>query len=159
MMQIDDDLYKELMNIKIQLEKEYRNTIQELKYYNSDLSKFIGKECKKIMTSIDLDLWQYKKSTTVIRKGEFKHIDEDTGFQQLSLLKKQADVDRYLNKKFGWNRFETCIIWGNYPFESIIVWDVVNDIKFELIGDEVKTFLTLEHIKKGEVYEPKKIIT
>ena len=127
-------------------------TPEEMAYYNSDISKFIGKNCAKIMTSIDADLLQYKASRSMIRLAEYKHGYETVGEKQRGLLKNMARIFRFLNdgKKVGIT-FECGVVRGDPPFDHIEFEDFIYDKKYTYSGEDVKTFLTLEHPWREDV--------
>lgn len=122
----------------------YRKTRKDYIYYNSDLSKFIGEELPKIMTSIDVDLFQVKKSKRVIRIAEYKHEREQLGRQQRDALKLLADGFRKLNTcKTVW-AWEVYLLRGNYPYKKLVCENLITNTKMTLYNEDVKKFLTME---------------
>lgn len=117
-------------------------------YFNSELNKYIGENLPKIMTSIDVDLFQVKLSRKIIRFAEYKHMGEKTGVQQEKALKqlaKMADVINKNNELFeGWT-MQVMIIRGNIPYDYIEITDLITG-KFYKVSDKEKIdkFLTLE---------------
>jgi len=122
----------------------YRVNKEDYIYFNSDLNKFIGKECQKIMTSIDCDLLQHKKSKKLLRIGEYKHIGEGVGNQQNDVLKEIARLFKWAMDNGYDRKLECNLIRGNYPFLKLDVYDYVTNSNFTLEGDDVKKYLTIE---------------
>lgn len=125
----------------------YRLTKDDYVYYNSDLNKFIGKEIKKEMTSIDLDLLQYKKSRGIIRLAEYKHNGEKLGYQQESVLRELSKAFKFLNEHNYPMKFQCHLIRGNYPYGKIAVTDFITDKTYELDGDNVIQYLMVNPVK------------
>ena len=123
----------------------YRKSKRDYVYYNSDLSKYIGDELPKVMTSMDIDIAQHKISKNLIRVAEYKHPGEATGSMQNRLLREIANVFRWAMDNGYQAKFECGIIRGEYPYESIEYEDYINNTKTVITGDDVKNFLTLEH--------------
>lgn len=128
----------------------YRKTAKDFVYFNSDLNKFIGEECEHSMTSIDIDLAQFKKSRGIIRIAESKHLNESIGYQQNSLLEELAQIAEFINKSGYRNKdgrviqLEVDLIRGNYPYGEIQVKDYITSTTTTISGDNVKKYLTLE---------------
>jgi len=117
-------------------------------YFNSDLNKYIGENLPKIMTSIDVDLFQVKLSRRIIRFAEYKHVGETTGVQQEKALKQLAKMAGVINKNTelfdGWT-MQVMIIRGNVPYDYIEITDLINGKFYKVAGKkEIDKFLTLE---------------
>ena len=122
----------------------YRKTKRDYIYFNSDLNKFIGDVLPKIMTSIDCDLLQYKKSKRILRIGEYKHNGEELGYQQNEALKEIARLFKWA-MDMGYDRkLECVIIRGNYPFDKLEIIDFIKNNSFIVEGEDVKKYLTFE---------------
>lgn len=118
-------------------------------YYNSELNQYIGESLPKIMTSIDLDLFQVKLSKKIIRFAEYKHLKEGTGYQQqkslsiLSVIAKKINENKNLFD--GWT-MEVNIIRGNHPFDYIEVEDLVYNKKQKIDNKkQIDDYLTLAY--------------
>lgn len=135
-----------MKTVKFEIEDNaYRTTEKDYTYYSSDLSKFIGEELSKIMTSINGDLLQFKKSKDMLRVGEYKHEGESMGYQQLNLLNKIEDVFEYARKGGCPTKLEVVILIGNPPFNRLIIQDLTRGICFQIEGqEEVRNYLTIE---------------
>lgn len=118
-------------------------------YYNSELSEFIGKECKKVMTSIDIDILQVKTSRNMIRFIESKHIGEKLGDQQHKALKTLGWIARQMNKNqemFNNKTMQVYLVRGNRPYEHIGIYDFVNFKNYELNDvAKIKEFLQCDY--------------
>jgi len=117
-------------------------------YFNSELNKYIGEKLPKIMTSIDLDLFQVKKSRKIIRFAEYKHSNEKIGYQQSEALKRLAKMAIEINKNkelFEEWTMQVMIIRGNDPYDYIEITDLLTN-KVYKVDDKIKInkFLTLE---------------
>ena len=137
----------------------YRNTTKELKYYASDLNKYIGKECDRNMSVINIDLCMYKekqKKNNILRIIESKHSNEDIPKQQLKILMILAELFKWVNKWIIKNtEFELFIITADPPYDYASIWDLINDEIFDLKNIDFKHFLefkNFDHIPK-ENYE------
>lgn len=118
-------------------------------YYNSELSEFIGKECKKIMTSIDVDILQIKSSRNIMRFIESKHLREKIGYQQEKALRTLAWVAKIVNKNpalFNGKKIEVYLVRGNKPYNEIEIYDFLT-FKTYCLNDveKIKSFLQLEY--------------
>lgn len=117
-------------------------------YFNSELNKYIGENLPKVMTSIDLDLFQVKVSRKIIRFAEYKHIKERIGYQQLKALQQLAKMAKTINinKELfdGWT-MQVMIIRGNVPYDYIEINDLITN-KLYKISDKkiINKILTLE---------------
>lgn len=133
----------------------YRKTTDELKYYASDLNKYIGKECSRNMSVINIDLCMYKekqKKNNVLRIIESKHSNEDIPKQQLKILMILAELFKWVNKWIIKNtEFELFIITADPPYDYASIWDLINDEIFDLKNIDFKHFLefkNFDHIPK-----------
>ena len=122
----------------------YRTTKRDYVYYNSDLNKFIGDVLPRIMTSIDCDLFQLKKSKKILRIGEYKHEEEKLGYQQNDALKEIARLFKWAMERGYDRKLECVIIRSNYPFEKLTIFDFIAEKTFVVEGEDVKKYLTLE---------------
>ena len=117
-------------------------------YYNSELNQFIGENLPKIMTSIDLDLFQVKTARKIIRFAEYKHDKESLKNQQEKALKQLAIIAKVINSNSemfdGWT-IQVVLIRGNKPFSKIMVHDFLTSKDFIFDNEkDINTFLTLE---------------
>jgi len=118
-------------------------------YYNSDLNRFIGEKLPKIMTSIDLDLFQLKKKKKIIRFAEYKHENEKLGHQQKKALEQLGKIAKNINENTnlfdGW-KVSVVLIRGNFPFNVIKVYSFIDGNEC-IITDEnkIKSYLTIEN--------------
>lgn len=138
-----DQQNKKYITIEVP-ENSYRTTATDYVYYSSDLSKYIGKECDKVMTSINIDLAQFKKSKKILRIAEYKHENEEMKYQQNELLKELAKAFDFLNNHNYPIKFEICIIRGNHPYSKIQIKDLLTNTTYLVEGDAVKKYLTFE---------------
>ena len=122
----------------------YRKTRKDYTYYNSDLNKYIGEELPRIMTTINVDLLQFKKSKNILRFSEYKHIKEDIGYQQEQVLIELAKAFDFLNKNNYPIKFECGLIRGDYPFDELSITDYITNTNFTIKDNDVKKYLTLE---------------
>lgn len=118
-------------------------------YYNSELSEFIGIQCKKVMTSIDIDILQVKASRNMLRFIESKHIGEKLGDQQEKALKQLGWLARLVNKNdelFSGKVMQVFLIRGNKPYDKVEIYDFVNFNLYELSEKEkIKSFLECDY--------------
>ncbi len=117
-------------------------------YFNSELNKYIGENLPRIMTSIDLDLFQVKLSRKIIRFAEYKHIGESMGEQQEKALKQLAKMADVINKNKelfdGWT-MQVMIIRGNIPYDYIEITDLIMGKFYKVsVKDKINKFLMLE---------------
>ena len=122
----------------------YRVNKEDYIYFNSDLNKFIGKELPRIMTSIDCDLLQLKKSKKILRIAEYKHVGEGVGYQQNDALKEIARLYKWAMDNGYDRKLECHLIRGNYPYTQLEIEDYVTNVTYTLEGEDVKKYLTLE---------------
>lgn len=120
-----------------------------MNYYNSELSEFIGTQCKRIMTSIDVDILQVKTSKNILRFIESKHINEKLGDQQEKALKTLGWLANIINKNsamFGGKKIQVYLVRGNRPYENIEIFDFVTYKKYKISGiEKVKKFLEVDY--------------
>jgi hypothetical protein len=118
-------------------------------YFNSDLSEFIGKQCRKVMTSIDVDILQVKASRRIIRFIESKHKNEKVGDQQRKALSILGKIGRAVNKNhvlFDTWSVEVYIVRSNIPYHDVEIEDLVNFTEFKIIDvEKFKKFLEVEY--------------
>lgn len=110
------------------------------KYFNSDLNKYIGENLPRIMTTIDIDLFQVKLSRKIIRFAEYKHTNEKIGVQQLKALKQLAKIANVVNKNskhFEDWKLQVLIIRGDEPYDFIEITDLIKDKKYTLKNKEI----------------------
>jgi len=112
---------------------EYR-TDKDLKYYSSDLSKWIDENCTHEMTSINMDIVQYKRSLGLSRNIEYKHNNEGMKGGQEELL-------RIFSKDKP-----TYLIRGDYPFKEAKIKRISDGKTITVDDDELRMFLNFELI-------------
>ena len=95
-------------------------TPEEMKYYGSDLNKFVNENCSKEQTVINIDLLIYKRSEKHIRIIESKHIGERMYYSQKEILKilSTAILPNY--------KYEVFIVIGDPPdYEPVTIIDII----------------------------------
>lgn len=124
---------------------EYR-TVDELRKYGSDYNKWLHYHCRPDMTVIDIDCVQWDYNKRILRLVESKHKDEITNrtSHQFKLLRFLALMLRQLNKTINTYTFELYIVTGDYPYDTLIVENLITHTKQTLTGDEVKKFTNME---------------
>jgi len=127
----------------------YRKTTDELKYYASDLNKYIGKECDRNMSVINIDLCMYKEKqngNNILRIIESKHSNEDIPEQQLKILMILAELFKWVNKWIIKNtEFELFIITADPPYDCASIWNLINNKKFDFKNTNFKHFLEFKN--------------
>jgi len=117
-------------------------------YFNSELNRYIGENLPKIMTSIDMDLFQVKISRKIIRFAEYKHLNEGVGKQQLKSLEILAKIAKVINANshlFDNWKIQVMIIRGNKPYDYIEIKDLCDNCVYKVEDKkEINRFLTLE---------------
>ncbi len=101
-------------------------------YYGSELNRHIDKNCEHDFTSINIDCFQLKWESKVVRFIESKHTLEPLGDQQLKALKLLAT---HIKLADGW-QVKVYIVRGDPPYEKIDVQDLITNEKFKVIGEE-----------------------
>jgi len=98
-------------------------TPEEMKYYGSDLNKFVNENCSKEQTVINIDLLIYKRSKKHIRIIESKHISEGAmEFSQKEVLKILSTA------QFSGYIFEVFIVIGDPPnYEPVKIVDITDN--------------------------------
>ena len=97
-------------------------TPEEMKYYGSDLNKFVDKNCFHEMTVNNMDLLIYKRSKKHIRIIESKHIGETVHYSQKEILKilSTAILPNY--------KYEIFIVEGNPPdYAPVKIVDITDN--------------------------------
>lgn len=127
--------------------QEYTTNSTRSNYFNCDLSEYIN-TLPRVMTSIDMDIWQTKMSKQTMRFIEFKHINEKIGTQQHNSLKQLAYMARIINDNpvlfHDWE-VEVMLIRGEKPFDELFIYDYVKNKNIHLTQkDEIDSFLTFE---------------
>lgn len=108
----------------------------ELRYFGSDLNKFIHYHCDKQMDTINIDCLQYKSSQTHLRIIEYKHSNEELSKRQKVLLPMLA---RFLKFSSGRSRF---------PFTVYTVYSDPPDFNGARVVDMLtKKEVTLQNVK------------
>lgn len=113
--------------------KEFRTKEQELRYYGSDLNKFVASDCRKdmVVMNIDLIINDYKKGK--LRIIESKHANEKMGKGQYLTLKE-------LSKK----GIDCYTIYGNEPYDLVEVYSFQADRSKLMNNEQLKQFLNNE---------------
>lgn len=119
---------------------DYR-TEKDKNYYSSDLSKWIDEFCTHEMTSINLDIVQYKRSLNQLRFVEYKHSNEKMKWGQKELL--------ILLSKLK----PTYIICGDPPFESSEIIRISDNKTIWVNEEELKKFLNFEYVDIEDIRE------
>ena len=119
-------------------------------YFNSELNKYIGEELPKVMTSIDLDLFQIKIERKIIRFAEYKHDKEKIGFQQNKALQIVSKIAKQVNDNpiqfDGW-KIQVLLIRGDYPYNSIEVYDFISNMTYQITEKgSINDFLCLSKL-------------
>ena len=137
----------------------YRTTDQELRYFGSDLNKWIGKECSKDMTAINLDLILYKRVLKKIRIIESKHIGEDIPWSQREILTIFAKIFRPLLIGTNWIRkqlqpslqdyelyqLDVYIVEADYPYTNAEITDISTDKIYQLSNGKFKEWIEFKY--------------
>ena len=109
---------------------EYR-TLEECKYYGSDLNKFVGENCTKKMIVNNVDLVIYKYGKNILRIIESKHDKEKSNKSQMMILNLLSKA------KIGNHQVEVFIISGDPPYESVDIFCINNEISALLVPKEI----------------------
>ncbi len=131
----------------MQQKKQYRSTEKELRYFGSDLNKFIQEECPDNMTVNNIDLIQFKRRKGIIRVIEYKNKGEHMPATQRELLEELAEVFSFLNEYYEKRKFEIYIIEGSYPYNDVTAHDLISGETIKFKGDtkEFKRFLEFKY--------------
>ena len=91
------------------------------------------------MTVNNIDLvirdWKIK----IFRIIESKHIEEHAKDSQIALLQHLSRMIRgyILSSECREDyQLEMCVVTGNYPYEKISIWDLIENIEYEVIGKQ-----------------------
>ncbi len=103
-------------------------TDKELRYYGSDLNKFINEFCSKDMTvnNIDLLMYKWKNINKYLRIIEYKHIGENIPHSQYKLLKILSKA------KFTEYEYGVYVVVGNYPYNEVKITNIKTNKLFIL---------------------------
>ena len=115
---------------------DYR-TADELKYFGSDLNKWINKNCTKDMTVINIDVAQYKRGISIIRLIESKHENETMSDSQRELLEKLARLHDTL---------EVFTVRGNVPYLTVRITNMKTKEQKTVDAFQLKDFLEFKTI-------------
>jgi hypothetical protein len=119
---------------------EYRTTDHELRYYSTDLSKYIGEELPVVMTSINGDILEYKRDRKWLRHIEYKHENEPANEAQLELYYTICLLkapEGYLHDVY--------VVRGDPPFgNGISITDLKTHQTLHLTNDEMNKFLIFQ---------------
>jgi len=134
-----------------------KKELKDARYFGSDYNKFVNLECPKEMTIINRDILAYKRTKGILRLGESKYFNENTGESQAELLSLIAHMYRFLQfcVKSGYMNFPVCqkcppireieyvLIRGNYPYENgVIIQDYFTKREIEISKEDLKRFST-----------------
>ena len=111
-----------------------RNGEHELKYFSSDLNKFIHTDCRKTLTINNIDCIMFKRQYREVKIIEYKHLNEngkDTQPELLRLLSKFQPPKNY-------NFLGVFLVRGNEPFDYVEIEKFGTNEKW-IIQDQ-KTF-------------------
>lgn len=123
----------------IELQSKYRNTFNDITYFNSDINKYINEKCYDEMTSIDLDCCQYKASIRHLRIIEYKHVGEYRKQSQLRLLKKLSNIFSLSSTNLD---CQVYLLEGNPPFTDLVTVTIIsNGNKFQLRKKSLRLWL------------------
>ena len=113
-------------------------------YFGSELNEFIHENCTKEMTAINIDLLLHRRSRKKFRIIESKHINERTKNGQRKALDFLALILKNAQKYFpGWD-FGVFIVYGNKPYNSLDILDLISRERFRIVGkDNVISWLEL----------------
>ena len=114
-------------------------TNDEMKYYGSDLNKFVALNCRKDMIVNNIDLVIYRYGNDIVRIIESKHKNESSSKSQMNLLKllSMADIE---NKKI-----EVYVVAGDPPYENVDILFLNNDeAALQVKKDDFIKFLNFE---------------
>ncbi len=117
---------------------EYRNTIEELKYFGSDFNKYLHGLTPE-MTVNNIDTVQYKRSKHMLRMIEYKHETEpaiERSQHEVLHLFKHALVG--LRDKIYINSSEVYVVRGDPPFKKITVTKLSTQEVRVFEGEDVK---------------------
>lgn len=113
---------------------------EELKYYGSELNKFIAKNCRRDMTVMNIDLITYDRDKRHIRIIESKHLHESIGKGQRNLLRVLHEIfKRIVNIKIT-----VFIIRGNPPYNWVYLENVIDGSKKKINKEQLIKFLNYE---------------
>ena len=141
---------------------QYRKDDHELRYYGSDLNKFIANKCTKLMTVNNIDCVQYKSSLGYLRIVESKHPGEYSAISQKQLQKVFVNIFSYLqvmrdyDKMGGWSDklpknygvfvVETNILEnGELENNTAIIHDLLENVTYTLTEEKFIRWLNFEY--------------
>jgi len=114
-------------------------------YYGSQLNKFIDDNCRHDMTAMNIDLIIYRAYNKHIRIIESKHTNEKIGIGQLNLLKKLSEQN-----KFSDCEFEVLIIYGDEPYNDVVVHNLTKDEEYHLNKNQLIKYLNFEFTPQAQ---------
>jgi hypothetical protein len=122
------------------MEPGYR-TPKDKNYYSSDLSKWIDENCTHEMTSINLDIFQLKRSCKKSRIIESKHSQEGMKYGQREALQHLANLFVRMKVKF----IKVYIIYGDYPYEKARIVRLSDNKEASVNQEQLRKFLNFEY--------------
>lgn len=124
---------------------DYRSD-KDKNYFSSDLSKWINENCTKEMTSINLDIFQLKKSLKRCRVIESKHDNEGMKNGQESALGFLSNVFSMLTIPGGWE-IGVYVITGNYPYNNAVIKRLSDKKTVTVNSEQLRKFLNFEIVE------------
>lgn len=118
---------------------DYR-TSDEIRYFGSDLNKFINECCSKQMTAINIDLLLYKRSNKHIRIIESKHSKENVPPSQREILRLMAKLFGPIAKHFN-HCFEVFIVRGDFPYDKVSIENMYDGEIYTIDNCKLKNWL------------------
>jgi hypothetical protein len=118
-------------------------TKEELKYFGSDLNKFVFENCRKDMYVMNIDLVQYRKfkDKRILRFIESKHEHERTPKMQMTVLKTLGQAFNFLNRIVSSNLyFELYLVKSSPPYMNSFVTDLIGGDQISLTKGELIGF-------------------
>lgn len=142
-------------------EKDFQKVYEymsDLKYYGSDLNKFIDKKCPHVMTVNNIDLIMLKNRDRKIHLIESKHTSEYVKKTQKKVLGELCKIFTVANND-DIKTYKTYIFicYADSPYENMIINDLINNKEYELkTNKDIIKWLCFD-LELNEEYEVKKI--
>ena len=127
---------------------DYRKNEKELRYYASDLNKFIGTECDRNHTTNNVDCIQRRlqpNGETRIRFIESKHSNESMPPTQLATLMCLVEIANIVNEANRKIKVQVVMVAGDHPYESSVVHNLITDKEHTLNREQLKAFLEFRY--------------